>query len=520
MIINHKVKIDLVRQGIAPKIHVVQGDAHTRQVSIELFADRKPWTIPKNTVAVIRYLKPDRTSGTYDTLGDGTDAVSFSANTLSVIIAPEVLTLAGDVSFVVTLISGEQRLSTFKVDIMVEQNCSSSLSVETDTAWVAGFLPSPESAAVGQYFVVEQVDESGHVVAVKAAELPNIGDSIYEFAVENGYSGTEEEFAQQLSKGGMEEVIISSAEPANENAKIWINPEEEEASYVKSINGIAPDENGNVEVAGVDIDVAAEVGQTIIVKAVDETGKPTAWEAVHYQPRTHWVDGGNTVLEETMLIHNENDEYLILDYFPIEIGQAYTVIWNGVEYSCEAIGFQDEGDETAMPVLGNITGETGEPFIIIAMPSQEAFEANGIGGQVIPMEAFAEVAFSIIRKETLHKIEEKFLPDTSCTITIDSVYSEGTAAADTVVAYPSGDATGILEALKANRTVYLDISGYRGMQTKLTVTSWRMLGDDLTVDAWLNSGTAAQAMFWLYATEGFAGSTYARFWCVGFNVTD
>ena len=52
-----------------------------------------------------------------------------------------------------------------------------------------------------------------------------------------------------------------------------------EGNYVKSVNGMGPDENGNVEIpAGVDVS-GAQVGQTIVVKSVDENGKPTEWEA-------------------------------------------------------------------------------------------------------------------------------------------------------------------------------------------------------------------------------------------------
>ena len=41
---------------------------------------------------------------------------------------------------------------------------------------------------------------------------------------------------------------------------------------------------------GTSIDVTAEVGQTIVVKEVDENGKPAKWESAEYQPRTHWSE--------------------------------------------------------------------------------------------------------------------------------------------------------------------------------------------------------------------------------------
>lgn len=79
---------------------------------------------------------------------------------------------------------------------------------------------------------------------------------------------------------------------------------------------------------GANIDVVASVGQTIIVKEVDENGKPTAWESADYQPRTHWRDvAGTPLLEEQTAsslpkINLTNERY-------------YLVVWDGVEYVCE-----------------------------------------------------------------------------------------------------------------------------------------------------------------------------------------
>lgn len=76
------------------------------------------------------------------------------------------------------------------------------------------------------------------------------------------------------------------------------------------------------------IDVTAEVGQTIVVKEVDADGKPTAWESADYQERTHWRDvAGTPLLEEQTAsslpkINLTNERY-------------YLVVWDGVEYVCE-----------------------------------------------------------------------------------------------------------------------------------------------------------------------------------------
>lgn len=78
---------------------------------------------------------------------------------------------------------------------------------------------------------------------------------------------------------------------------------------VKSVNGNLPDENGNVEIdipesggsGGTDIALGisgATVGQIARITAVDDTGMPTAWDAVDLP------DGGGSGSEEWELLHS------------------------------------------------------------------------------------------------------------------------------------------------------------------------------------------------------------------------
>lgn len=351
MIIDHKVQIDLVRPGIAPKISVVQGDTYTRRLIIALFSDRIPWQVPENTVITVQYRKPDRSSGAYDTLADGTRAIFVSGNEISAVIAPQILTQSGDVSLMVTLRLGEHTLSTFEIRLWVQPDSTSSLPDDTATPWVSGFLPSPEKASAGQHLVVQKVDEHSHVLSVKAEDLPEIPRSAYELAVENGYAGTEEEFGRQLARGGAEEVAVSSEEPTAEGTKIWIKPDDENEEASVSAN----------------IDVLAKVGQTIRVKEVDENGKPTAWEAVDPQERTHWTEIGEIIPQTTMEIDPETGECMpiFIDSCFIK-GNQYFVNWNGLDYTCECFSASD--NEMTLYFIGNhvmVDGtDTGEPFTI------------------------------------------------------------------------------------------------------------------------------------------------------------
>lgn len=128
---------------------------------------------------------------------------------------------------------------------------------------------------------------------------------------------------------------------------------------------------------GADIDVTAEVGQTIIVKEVDASGKPTKWKAADYQPRTHWS-------EETVILPETTVECADMDLDDDGVGDGifggvlpdmsltpnaqYNVYYNGTKYSCPAILMQydEEARAFALGNVGAITGEgnTGEPFIL------------------------------------------------------------------------------------------------------------------------------------------------------------
>lgn len=381
MIIKHKFNIDLVKPGITPKIQVVQGNIYTRMLVITLKSDRRPWRIPQDAVPVIRYRKPDRTSGSYDTLADGSSAIGVNGNTLTILVAPEVLTLAGEASLEVTFLQGQLRLTTFQVEICILPNCSTSLSADTDTdtAWVAGFLPSPDSASAGQHLVVKRVDEAGHVIAIQTEDLPPIGKDAYQLAMEGGFLGTEEEFAVQLAKGGIDEVVISADAPTHAGAKIWIDPSEEETA-------------GSTDSAN--IDVVAEIGQTIVVKAVDANGKPTAWEAADHQTRTHWTEDVQILPETTGTVDPEIGGW-ITSYIPLADGAEYVVRYNGEEYLCQCVSPEPGGFMLGNVELALETGDNGIPFFLISYSTNEETLAA-----VIPIDGSISFTISITEQKS------------------------------------------------------------------------------------------------------------------------
>lgn len=137
-------------------------------------------------------------------------------------------------------------------------------------------------------------------------------------------------------------------------------------NYVKTINGNAPDENGNVA-----IDVAS--GGSGSGEATQSDWNQTDDTAVDFIKNKPF---GETTVSATLIdgnynyIYYEEGEYWDVEA-PIPItsdihlieGNAYTVTWNGVDYTCECFSVQ------GVCAVGNTLYSGGEdngmPFVII-----------------------------------------------------------------------------------------------------------------------------------------------------------
>ena len=170
MTITHKINMDLTHNGIAPKFDMVQGDYLARQIEFHLFANKTPFSIPADTKALIRFRRPDQSAGAYDTLPNGDSAyVITGSNRLTVFVAPDVLTVPGAVSLVVSLYTPEQELSTFEVHLDVQSNLSADLDPDGNYISISGMLPAPDSAVPGQLLIVDEVSSNGKYISVRAA---------------------------------------------------------------------------------------------------------------------------------------------------------------------------------------------------------------------------------------------------------------------------------------------------------------------------------------------------------------
>ena len=131
------IRMDLSKPDIGLSVNAVQGDAYSRTLRITLNNGLQPWIIPEDACVAVRYRKPDKTNGYYDTLPDGTAAWSIQENILTIRLAPQMLTVAGTVTAQIELIQGLHTLSTFSLNVYVEANpAAGALKSETYINWL------------------------------------------------------------------------------------------------------------------------------------------------------------------------------------------------------------------------------------------------------------------------------------------------------------------------------------------------------------------------------------------------
>ena len=124
--------MDLAKPDRFLSIHAVQGDTYSRNLNICLYDGMHPWNIPEGTMAAVRYAKPDHTKGYYDTLPDGTSAWEIQENLLTIRLAPQMLTVPGNVKAQIELIRGTHILSTFSLTVFVEPNPAAGVLTSED----------------------------------------------------------------------------------------------------------------------------------------------------------------------------------------------------------------------------------------------------------------------------------------------------------------------------------------------------------------------------------------------------
>lgn len=124
------LELNLQYPNHATTMHAVQNDRLSRKISAVLADGATAWTPPSGTLAVVRFLKPDGTSGFYDTDEDGNIAVTWTGNVATIMLAEQVLTVVGNVLCQLNFYNqSEERLTTFSWLIKVQPSVISDETV-------------------------------------------------------------------------------------------------------------------------------------------------------------------------------------------------------------------------------------------------------------------------------------------------------------------------------------------------------------------------------------------------------
>ena len=172
----------------------------------------------------------------------------------------------------------------------------------------------------------------------------------------------------------------------------------------------------------------ATVGQIAKITAVDDTGKPTAWEAADMPSggvvQSDWNQNDDAAPDyvknrpfytgdpvETVLVEESTIEFFETDgsyvaefqsTFSATVGETYKVSWDGSVYECTCV------DSNGKLAIGNLSidgagSDTGEPFFM------QVFNGMGIFIFTADTAASHTISISVLVQEVV-KVDEKYLP--------------------------------------------------------------------------------------------------------------
>jgi hypothetical protein len=211
---------------------------------------------------------------------------------------------------------------------------------------------------------------------------------------------------KKLSETETVETVSDSATVLVEDGGVIKRTPKAQIGTVKTVNGVEPDETGDVKIA---IDGDDVITQTKLEAALTEfeSNLPEAPQQVqgdltqndseapdYVNGRTHWVEMGESieVFPETTVTTSR-----ININMPIVEGATYIVTWNGIDYTCVAELKVNIGEMQ----IGN-----HEPFTIQAKPGAVYTSVTPW-----PSEESPVVIKIVMLNEIVHKIDKKYLPD-------------------------------------------------------------------------------------------------------------
>lgn len=225
-----RIKMDIGKPNLFLSANAVQGDSYSRSLMLTLYNGISPWIIPDGVTAAVRYAKPDRTKGYYDTMPDGTRAWSTQGNALTIQLAPQMLTVAGNVKVQIELIQGTHILSTFTITVYVEENPAAGiLKSENYVNWLQWMLDQSQEQV--------QITQAAAEAAQHAANVSSSNAQAISTALQEAKSSASEaaSFAQSAETACKDVAEIADDVTAIVAGNTAYTKEESDHRYVHSI---------------------------------------------------------------------------------------------------------------------------------------------------------------------------------------------------------------------------------------------------------------------------------------------
>ena len=120
MEVIHALQANLAKPWNEPVLHAMRYDG-VRKITVQLYFNTDVWAIPAGVAVGIGYTLPNRQSGYYDKLNNGTAACTVEGNTVTAVLAPILTSVAGEVKVSIVFAKNGIQLSTFPFRIRVTE---------------------------------------------------------------------------------------------------------------------------------------------------------------------------------------------------------------------------------------------------------------------------------------------------------------------------------------------------------------------------------------------------------------
>ena len=165
MSVNQAVNLNLSNDIVPPVLKMVQNDSNSRYIVASLWDGASAYDVDSASV-MLRFAKPDGTGGMYDTDEAG-NAVGVDGNVVTIPIAAQVLTVAGDVFAQVDIYgSSNSKLASFafKIDVAAsvypDAQIISSDYYNVLTAAIANAVTAAQNAAASATAAAQSADSA------------------------------------------------------------------------------------------------------------------------------------------------------------------------------------------------------------------------------------------------------------------------------------------------------------------------------------------------------------------------